>query len=52
MRGNEPCVSCFYLTYYTEYDRVKIFIMNRYVSKSYTTTKNIIGRQHTERGEL
>ena len=28
---------------------VKIFIMNRYISKSYTTTKNTIGRQYTER---
>ena len=31
---------------------VKIFIMNRYISKSYTTTKNTIDRQHTERGQL
>ena len=28
---------------------VKIFIMNQYISKSYTTTKNTIGRQYTER---
>ena len=30
--------------------RVKIFIMNRYISKSYTTSKNTIDRQYTERG--
>ena len=27
---------------------VKIFIMNRYISKSYTTSKNTIDRQYTE----
>ena len=26
--------------------------MNRYISKSYTTSKNIIDRQYTERGQL
>ena len=26
---------------------VKIFIMNRYISKSYTTSKNTIDRQYT-----
>ena len=31
---------------------VKIFIMNQYISKSYTTTKNTSDRQHTERGQL
>ena len=31
---------------------VKIFIMNRYISKSYTTIKNTIDRQNTERGQL
>ena len=31
---------------------VNIFIMNRYISKSYTTSKNTIDRQHTERGQL
>ena len=31
---------------------VKIFIMNRYISKSYTTSKNTIERQYTERGQL
>ena len=31
---------------------VKIFIMNRYISKSYTTSKNTIDRQFTERGQL
>ena len=31
---------------------VKIFIMNGYISKSYTTSKNTIDRQHTERGQL
>ena len=29
---------------------VKIFIMNRYISKSYTTSKNTIDRQYTEQG--
>ena len=29
---------------------VKILIMNRYISKSYTTTTNTIDRQHTELG--
>ena len=31
---------------------LKIFIMNRYTSKSYTTSKNAIDRQYTERGQL
>ena len=31
---------------------VKIFIMNRYISKSYTTSKNTIDRQYTEQGQL
>ena len=31
---------------------VKIFIMNRYISKSYTTSKNTIEREYTERGQL
>ena len=31
---------------------VKIFIMNRYISKSYTTSKNTIDRQFTEQGQL
>ena len=31
---------------------MKIFIMNRYISKSYTTTKNTIDLQYTERGQL
>ena len=31
---------------------VNIFIINRYISKSYTTSKNTIGRQYTERGQL
>ena len=31
---------------------VNIFIMNRYISKSYTTSKNTIDRQHTEREQL
>ena len=31
---------------------VKIFIMNRYISKSYITSKNTIDRQYTERGKL
>ena len=31
---------------------VKIFFMNRYISKSYTTNKNTIYRQYAERGQL
>ena len=31
---------------------VKIFIMNRYISKSYTMTKNTIDQQYTEQGQL
>ena len=31
---------------------VKIFITNRYISNSYTTSKNTIDRQYTERGQL
>ena len=31
---------------------VKIFILNWYISKSYTTTKNGFGRQYTEWGQL
>ena len=31
---------------------VNIFIMNRYISKSYTTSKNTIDRQYTDRGQL
>ena len=30
--------------------RVKIFIMNWFISKSYTTSKNTIERQYTEPG--
>ena len=41
----EPCVSCFHLTYCME----SSFIMNRYISKSFTTTKNTIDQQYTER---
>ena len=37
----EPCVSCIYLTYCI---CVNIFIMNRYISKSYTKSKNTIYR--------
>ena len=29
---------------------VKTFLMNRYISKSYTTSKNTIDRQYRERG--
>ena len=43
----EPCLSCIYLTYC-----MKIFIMNWYISKSFTTRKNTIDRQYTERGQL
>ena len=35
----EPCVSCF-LSHLLYGICVKIFIMNRYISKSYTTTKS------------
>ena len=42
----EPCVSCFYLTYCIEYVW-RSFIMNRYISKSYTMNKNRIDRQQT-----
>ena len=31
---------------------VNIFIMNRYISKSCTTTKNTIDLQYAERGQL
>ena len=31
---------------------VKVFIMNWYISKSYTTTKNGFGRQYTEQRQL
>ena len=31
---------------------MKVFIMNRYISKSYTTSKNTVERQYTERGQL
>ena len=41
----EPYVSCHLLYGIC----VKIFIMNRYISKSYTTSKNTIDRQYTER---
>ena len=41
-----------YLTYCMEYVSVNIFIMNRYISKSYTTSKNTIDRQYTDRGQL
>ena len=30
----------------------KIFIMNQYISKSYTTSKNTIEQLYTERGQL
>ena len=46
----EPCLSCIYLTYCME--RVKIFIMNRYILKSYATSKVTIDRQYTERVSL
>ena len=49
----EPRFSCFY-SYLLYGICVKIFIVNRYtcISKSYTTTKNTIDRQYTERGKL
>ena len=42
------------LTYCMEYGRicVKIFIMNQYISKSYTMSKNTIDQQYTERRQL
>ena len=43
----EPCVSCIYLLYGI---CVKNFIMNQYISKSYTTSKNTIDQQYTEWG--
>ena len=47
----EPCVSCFYS--HPLYGMcVKIFIMNWYISKSYTATKNTIDRRYTEREKL
>ena len=47
----EPCVSCFYS--HPLYGMcVKIFIMNWYISKSYTAIKNTIDRQYTEREKL
>ena len=38
VHGTLRFVSCFYLTYCMKY--VKIFIMNLFISKSFTTTKN------------
>ena len=35
-----------------EYVRNLQFIMDRYISKSYTSTKNTIARQYTERRQL
>ena len=47
----EPCISCFYS--HPLYGMcVKIFIMNWYISKSYTATKNTIDRRYTEREKL
>jgi len=50
----EPCVSCCYSQLFMEYGRicVKIFIMNQYISKSYTMTKNTIDQQYTARRQL
>ena len=49
----EPCVSCIFTVSHLLYGLcVKIFIMNRYISKSYTTSKNTIDRQYTKRGQL
>ena len=48
----EPCVSCIYPTYCMEYVWESSLLMNRYISKTYTTSKNTIDRQHTERGQL
>ena len=42
-------ISCFY-SHLLYGMCVEIFIMNRYISKSYTTTKDIIDRQYAERG--
>ena len=47
----EPCVSCFY-SHPLYGICVKIFIMNWYISKSYTATKNTIDRRYTEREKL
>ena len=45
----EPCVSS-QLSHLLYGICVKIFSMNRYISKSYTTSKNTIDRQYAERG--
>ena len=47
----EPWVSCI-LSHLLYGISVKIFIMNRYISKSYTTSKNTIERQYTERAAV
>ena len=48
----KPCVYFLYLSHLLYGICVNIFIMNRYISKSYTTSKNTIDRQYTERGQL
>ena len=48
----EPCVYFLYLSHLLYGICVKIFIMNRYISRTYTTSKNTIDRQYTERGQL
>ena len=45
----EPCIFL-YLSHLLYEICVINFIMNRYISKSYTTSKNAIDRQYTERG--
>ena len=46
------CLSCFYISHLLNGISVKIFNMNRYLSKSYTKTKDKIDQQHKERGQL
>ena len=46
----EPCVSCFYLTYWNTCEN--LHYESRIYFKSYTTTKKTIDRQYTERRQL
>ena len=48
----EPSVYLLYLSHLLYGICVNIFIMNRYISKSYTTSKNTFDRQYTEWGQL
>ena len=46
----EPCVYFLCLSHLLYGICVNIFTVNRYISKSYTTSKNTVDRQYTERG--